>query len=320
MERVIGILEEHSEYPKRLARYINEKNDIGYVAVAFRNIEEVLCFQERTPLSVLLIGDGCSNEEQQKISALFSKNGQIFILSEEPEDAGQLLPSGMRRVFRYQRARELLKQILQQETETVPSQGGLYIVYSPDSCSSSEHFAWQLAKGLSVQIRTLFLSWEPFGGFGRSETDREELCGDLSELLYVLHLEGFSKKDRLLALPSKEGVFYIPGIAYCTDLWQYSAEELLRFLALCKECGYGAIVFLAGFFSEGIERLMEQSEAVCLVMEEGAEGERRRKEFFRQMKYAGKQALLSRIKEAGKYDADISSESAGKVSELLWKK
>ena len=89
MEKVIGILEEHSEYPKRLARYINEKNDIGYVAVAFQSIEEILCFQERTRISVLLIGDTCDSKKQQKISALFPKNGQIFILSEEPEDKGQ---------------------------------------------------------------------------------------------------------------------------------------------------------------------------------------------------------------------------------------
>lgn len=319
LEKVIGILEEHSGYPKRLARYINDKNDIGYIAVVFRSIEEVLCFQERTPLSVLLIGDGCSKEEQRRISALFPKSGQIFILSEESGDKGQLLPSGMRRIFRYQRAGELLRQILQQETETVSSQGGLYTVYSPDSCSCSEHFAWQLAKRLSAQRKTLFLSWEPFGGFGRSEMDRGETCGDLSELLYVLRLESFSKKDRLLTLPSKEGVFYISGTAYCTDLWQYSAEELLHFLVLCRECGYEAIVFLAGFFSESIEQLMEQSEAVCLVTENDTD-EKRRKEFFRQMKYAGKQVLLSRVKEVGKYDADIGSESAGKVSELLWKK
>ncbi len=319
MEKVIGILEEHSEYPKRLARYINEKNDIGYVAVAFQSMEEILCFQERTRISVLLIGDTCDSKKQQKISALFPKNGQIFILSEEPEDRGQFLPSGMRRIFRYQRTGELLKQILQQETETVSSPDGLYIVYSPDSYSSSEHFAWQFAKNLSTQMKTLFLSWEPFGGFGRGEIDREEACQDLSELLYVLRLENFSKKDKLLELPSKEGVFYIPGIAYCTDLWQYSAEELLRFLVLCRECGYEAIVFLAGFFSESIEQLMEQSKEVCLVTENGAEG-KRCKEFFRQMKYAGKQALLSRIKEVEKYDADISSKSAGKVRELLWKK
>lgn len=320
MEKVIGILEEHSEYPKRLARYINNKNDIGCVAVAFQSIEEVLCFQERTRLSVLLVGEGYGKEEQQRISMLFPQNERFFVLSEEPEDKGQLLPSGMRRIFRYQRAGELLRQILWQETETISSQGGLYTVYSPDSVCSSEHFAWQLAKRLSAQAKTLFLSWEPFGGFGRSETDKREACGDLSELLYVLRLEGFSKKERLLALPSQDGVFYISGIAYCTDLWQYSAEELERFLALCRECGYGAIVFLAGFFSESIEYLMEQSEAVCLVTGDGVEEEKRRREFFRQMKYAGKQALLSRVKEVGKYDADICSESTGKVSEILWKK
>lgn len=320
LEKVIGILEERSEYPRRLARYINNKNDIGCAAVAFQSIEEVICFQERTPLFALLVGDGYDREEQQRISMLLSQNGSVFILSEEPEDKGQFLSSGIRRIFRYQRAGELLGQVLRQETESTPPQGGLYTVYGPDSVSSAEHFAWQLAKRLSAQTKTLFLSWEPFGGFGRSESDRGEVCGDLSELLYVLRLESFSKKDRLLALPSQEGVFYISGIAYCTDLWQYSAEELLHFLALCRECGYGAIVFLAGFFSESIEHLMEQSEAVCLVTGDSAEEERRRKEFFRQMKYAGKQALLSRVKEARKHDADICPESTGKVSETLWKK
>lgn len=320
MEKVIGILEENSEYPKRLARYINDRHDIGCVAVAFRNMEEVVCFKERTPLFALLIGNSYNMEEQQRISALFSQEEQLLVLSEEPGTTGQLLPSGLRQIFRYQRAGELLGQILGQETEAALLQGGLYTVYSPESAVSSERFAWQLAKQLSAQAKTLFLSWEPFGGFGRGAADAGEAAGDLSELLYVLRLEGFSKRDRLSELPSLEGVFYIPGIAYCTDLWQYSAEELLRFLTFCRECGYRNIVFLAGFFSEGIERLMEQSEAVYLVIGDGAEEEKRRKEFFRQLKYAGKQTLLSRIKEVKKDDAGAVLKWAGKVSDVSWKK
>lgn len=312
MEKVIGILERNSEYPKRLARYINDRNDIGCMAVAFQTLEEVVCFKERAELSVLLVGGSCSKEEMQELSVLFPEDGQIFVLAEEPDAAGRLLPSGLRQIFRYQRAREIIGQILKQETESAQLQGGLYTVYSPESVISSERFAWQLAKRLSAHAKTLFLSWEAFGGFGRSETDAGEVAGDLSELLYMLRLENFSKKDKLLALSSLDGVFYIPGVAYCTDLWQYSAEELLRFLELCRECGYQNIVFLAGFFSESIEGLMEQSEAVCLVTGDGAQEEKRKREFFRQMKYAGKQVLLSRIREVGWQDADMLPEMGRK--------
>ncbi|MGN0505009.1 MAG: hypothetical protein ACI4FZ_00495 [Lachnospiraceae bacterium] len=319
MEKVIGILEEESEYPKRLARYINDRHDIGCVAVAFQTPEEVLRFGEKNPFYALLIGEH-AGETEESFSELLHPGGRLFQLSEEPVKTGQLLPSGIRLVFRYQRAEELVRQVLNGSEEPALFQGGLYTVYCPGSNISSERFAWQLARRLSEHGKTLFLSWEPFGGFGRNGEEEERMTGNISELLYLLRGENHSKKERLCALPVKEGVAYVPGVDYCTDLWQYSAEELLAFLKLCREEGYQNIVFLAGFFSESIEALMEQSEEVCLVKDEGPAAEWRHKEFFRQMKYAGKQELLSRVKEVEVQDKDEFSDRRREVSSVPWRK
>lgn len=296
MEKVIGILEEEGEYPKRLAEYVNNRRDIGCVAIAFQTGKEVLQFGIHTPFFCLVIG--LQKEETEDFSSVLVPGGVIYQLVEEPVQGKTLLPSGRRGLFRYQRAGELLCRLLEEETAVVtPAEGGLYTVYSPGAVFFAERFAWQYAKKLSGYGKTLFLSWEPFGGFGREWRETEQNSGSISDLLYLLRSEAFTKTDRLLELPQREGVFYVPGASYCTDLWQYTAEELLKFLSLCKQAGFSSIVFLAGYFSEGIEALMEKSEELYLVTEEGEEAKSRCREFFRQMKYAGKQSLLSRVKE-----------------------
>ena len=112
------------------------------------------------------------------------------------------------------------------------------------------------------------------------------------------------RKDRVQAkqlfagLPKKNGADYFCGPDYCTDLWQYSAEEMCQLVACCREYGgYRQVVFLAGAFHEGVVSVMNQSGMVYLVGSETAAGEQRKQEFYRQMKYAGQQGLLSQLTE-----------------------
>ena len=66
----------------------------------------------------------------------------------------------------------------------------------------------------------------------------------------------------------------------------------------CREYGaYKHIVFLAGVFHEGSLAVMNLSSKIFLVTSGGMNGEQRKQEFLRQMKYAGEQEILSRLEE-----------------------
>ena len=120
----------------------------------------------------------------------------------------------------------------------------------------------------------------------------------ISELLYLMRKDRVQAKQLFESLPKKNGVDYFCGPDYCTDLWQYSEEEMCRLVACCREYGgYRQVVFLAGAFHEGVVSVMDQSGKIYLVCSGTEAGEQRTREFYRQMKYAGQQGILSRLME-----------------------
>ena len=54
---------------------------------------------------------------------------------------------------------------------------------------------------------------------------------------------------------------------------------------------------MAGIFHEGVIAVMNQSSQIYLVSSNTKDGQRRKQEFYRQMKYAGEQEILSKVIE-----------------------
>lgn len=142
--------------------------------------------------------------------------------------------------------------------------------------------------------RTLLIPWQSFSLL-REEAGEPSDSG-LSALLYAADKQEAFAKRIFSALPKREGVEYVCGVDSYQDLWSYSYDNISVFFRLCKKYGgYEHIVLLAGEFSGCIERAMEESRAGFFLYTDGGQEEARWKEFVRQMKYAGKQALLSRL-------------------------
>ena len=292
MEKIIGIFDEQAVYAERLKRYINERKDIGCFAVSFKEKEELADFCRRKSLNCLLLGGSLANHPE-KLSLPYGV--RLWVLSEEePEQEEE---DGYRAVFRYQKAGELIRQILRSDLTGEECFCQLFTVFSPEHSGMAELYADKLAGGLSGQGKTLLLPWEPFGGQGRG-ADGSASGPSVSELLYLMRKDRQQAKLLFSGLPKKNGVDFFCGPDYCTDLWQYSAEEMNQLVSCCLEYGgYRYVVFLAGAFHEGVVSVMNRSEAVYLVDSGTKDGEVRKREFYRQMKYAGEQGLLSRLTE-----------------------
>lgn len=289
MEQVIGIFDGQAMYAERLIRYINERKDIGCFAVAFRNREELLSFCERRKLVSLILG-GRTAEEVYLLKDCLPEGLPVWELSEELGG----LEEGQ--IFRYQKAEQILRLVLAQvQSGDVMQMSELITVFSPESNRMAGQYACSLAAELSVKGRTLFLAWDSFFGYGRGEGQE---IPSLSELLYFIRKDMKQAKKLFAAIRKPKGIEYFCGPDYSSDLWQYSAAEMQKLLQCCREYGgYEQIVFFAGMFHEGIRSVMNQSSQVYLVCSRSKEGQERKDEFLRQMKYAGEQAMLSKLTE-----------------------
>lgn len=292
MEKIIGIFDEQSAYAERLKRYINERKDIGCFAVSFKEEQELQEFCSRKKVNCLLLG-GSRAVHPESLSVPYGI--RLWVLSEEKPE--QEAAEGYRVLFRYQRAGDLIHQMLLSELEREERLSELFTVFSPENPCLATAYADKLAEKLSQKGKTLFLPWDPFLGYGRAE-DGSSNGATVSELLYLMRKDRGQAKQLFQGLPKKSGAEYFCSPEYCTDLWQYSAEEMGRLVACCREYGgYRQVIFLAGAFHEGVVSVMGQSGMVYLVCSDSAEGERRKQEFYRQMKYAGQQGILSQLTE-----------------------
>ena len=291
MEKVIGIFDEQNAYAERFKRYINEKKNIGCFAVSFRGEEELAEYCRRKQLNYLVLGENGA----EKVKRLPLPYGiRIWVLSEEEQKEEE---DGCRRVFRYQKAGEIIRRILQEELAREQRLGELYTVFSPESSRLAAEYAQKLAGTLAEKGKTLLLPWDCFGGFGRTE-DGGRMGASVSELLYLMRKDRAQAKQLFAGLPKKNGAAFFCGPEYCTDLWQYTPEEMHQLVSCCREFGgYQYVVFLADMFHAGVISVMNQSGKVYLVGSESEGGSLRKKEFFRQMKYAGEQGVLSQLEE-----------------------
>lgn len=305
MEKVIGIFDEQNVYAERLKCYINERKDIGCMAVTFREEQELTEYCSRKKLSCLLLG-GKRAEHPEQVSVPYGI--RLWVLSEEEpeqEEAGDYQV-----LFRYQRAGELVRRMLLSEMAREERLSELFTVFAPGNPCKGAVYTDKLLKKLSEKGKTLFLPWDPFGGYGRAG-EGNETGASVSELLYLMRKDRTQAKALFSGLPKRNGADYFCGPDYCTDLWQYSEEEMCRLISCCREYGgYRHVVFLAGAFHEGVVAVMNQSSMVYLVDGETEAEEQRKQEFYRQMKYAGQQGLLSALKE-------VSAES--EVERSAWK-
>jgi len=292
LEKIIGIFDEQKAYAERLKRYINKRKDIGCFAVSFQEEQEIKSFCEKKKLNCLLLG-GSMAAHPEELSVPYGI--RLWVLSEEEPEQEE--GEGYQVLFRYQKAGELIHRMLLSETAREERLSELFTVFSPENPCLSAAYADKLLHRLSGKGKTLFLPWDPFCGFGRTE-DGEAAGTSVSELLYFMRKDRVQARQLFSGLLKKEGADAFCGPDYCTDLWQYSAEELCQLVSCCREYGgYHQVVFLAGAFHEGVVSVMNQSGRVYMVCSDTEEGRQRKQEFYRQMKYAGQQGLLSQLTE-----------------------
>ncbi|MCR5153515.1 MAG: hypothetical protein K6B75_01585 [Lachnospiraceae bacterium] len=311
MEAVTGILCKEYEYAKKLSEYINAKKDYGSMAASFAGADDFKAFYERKDVKTFLFDEDIYLEEGFPLAL---RPGTECILLCENKEESYSLENGMRRVFKYKPAGEILKEIGKEPDKKYGKWENVFAYFSPDAAILAAVKGFACAKQHALSGRTLFLSWEPFGGLGREASEDKEYGSEekasLSELLFRLR-KSEDEAARLFERTCKTmGVDYFCGPDYCSDLWQFSAEEMCHLVSFCKERGgYEYVILAVGFFSESMEGVMKRCEKVVLITLSGSSGRERKREFYRQMKYAGNQELLDNIIEEDEDEKKMGGKS-----------
>ena len=116
MEKIIGIFDEQINYAERFKNYINTKKEIGCFAVVFGQEKELLDFLEKKKLSYLIVGEE-RLQQVENILEQVSYEIKIWVFTEELSTIVQ--KETYPRVFRYQKAKDILRQILLCEVENI---------------------------------------------------------------------------------------------------------------------------------------------------------------------------------------------------------
>ena len=220
MEKVIGIFDEQNAYAERFKRYINDKKDLGCFAVSFQKEQELEEYCCRKKLNYLVLGEAQAEKAKQ---VALPYGVRIWVLSEEEPEEEEA--DGYQIVFRYQKAGEVIRRIMQAELAREQRLSEIYTVFSPESSLLAEEYTEQLLTSLAKKGKTLFLPWDSFGGFGRTEEGGRQ-GASISELLYLMRKDRTQAKQLFTGLPKKNGADYFCSPEYCTDLWQFSPEEM----------------------------------------------------------------------------------------------
>ncbi len=282
METLIGIYASPGEYASRLAEYINSRRDVGCGGICFQSDSELDEFLKSGTLSILLTDDPNHLKTYNKIP-------RICLLCEEKEKSET--NGATEAFFKYLRAPVLLQKLIPALNKSFVK-NSIYTVFSPSSNVAARSFAKEKAAELAREGRTLLLLWDPFGSF---EENREDGVS-ISELLFAARKNRAGFSDMLLGTLKERGYSLIRGTDHYADLWQFSPDEMQELVELCKTEGdFESIVFECSFMSESMERLMELSDNVFLPKAD--EADPGPDEFLRQMKYAGKQEILLKVRQ-----------------------
>lgn len=238
MEKILAVYDRDKRYTERLGSFLRHRKELPFQIYSFADAGELERFSRKKKIDILLYTKDKEARQLHSVAA-----GERIQLSEtETENVGEELC-----IYKYQAGDSIVKELLcRYGEEILRAPGGegrarLYMVFSPVGRCGKTGFAWELARQLSEEYPTLFLSLEESGSFQRGFSENFE--GGLSEALYYFK-EGNLEESKLQKLcQEKSGLSFLPKMKNSDDLSILSSRELARFLEqLMKISSYPAIV------------------------------------------------------------------------------
>ncbi len=266
LKKIQIALYDREGYMSSLVDYLCRKSHSVVETRLFTSFETLQRGVDTGKVDVLLAGEEVAGE----IRSLQGKIPQIVLLSEESQ-----LTEGKEysRVFKYQSAQNIVKEVLAQVAEddriyysqriVINRTAELIGVYAPFGGAGVTEYAISMAQGLAKQYRTLYVNMELFQGLDalpERKKGREDFSyRGMSEVVFYLK----QRKDRLALkletlVVSREGLDYIYAVEDYRDLYSINGEDMDYLVkVLLQQTEYEKVVFDIGYIGDSALYLME---------------------------------------------------------------
>ena len=265
--KILAICDENSRYSMKLMENFCAKKNLGFQIHVFSNANELEHFAQKNQLEILLITGQLMSKKIQHFNI-----GKIILLSE-----GELYEefSEYERIYKYQSAEKILKEILCCYAEYAYSATGMFFgkkefevygVYSPVGRCGKSALARALAEKHGRHKRTLLLDLQSYSAY--LEQLGDETLWDLADMIYFLRQ---GKKTFLYKLGSvvrsREDYDYILPMKTPADIRSVTLAEWTELLEkLSAESDYQIIILDFGNDVCGLYGLLNQCTKIYTPM------------------------------------------------------
>lgn len=304
-KRWVAIVDQDTEYAKRLADYLNGKNLRGVFAVAFSTQEQWQQYENKAEFQEILVGEGVAFLEGN-----LQAECRCRYLRETREEGG---------IYKYQAGEKLLAEILPEEMPQIlveRAQCKFIGVYSPVRRCLKTSLALALGQYFGEKGKTLVISLDMFSGL-------LELLGkpgfDLSEVLYYWkQKEEWEEFFYQAVVPVKDMEVLLP-IWNPLDIPVLSSGEFCRFLSDVMRLGrYETLILDVGEARENFPELLEAMEHIYMPIGWDSVDKSKLSDYQRFLNARGLESVLEKTEYITFPALEELHTCENYVEELLW--
>lgn len=287
------------EYLKRRMRMIAQIR-------VFTSLDNLHIYLEHNKLDILLLEERLYPLEVQDLD-----NIHIVIMAEECRVKKEITHPVIRK---YQSAKSLIEELTElcpvlrewEESDQYENALDIITVYSLGDGGIGEIFSYLLAEEYVNMNNVLYINMEPFTGLKEDlQTDSRK---NMSDLIYYLNEKIYNIKEKLEPMIQSKAKFdVVSGITFSTDLYDLTLEGVRILLNTIREYKrYQLCVINTGFISPAIFEVFRMSSKICIVTGQGKVIERKKGDFLKQLKWAGFEEILDKLKLLSISDEEIT--------------
>lgn len=264
-EKNLLICDKEFRYANALGENIMQRSELFFRVFICTSLESALQFRKGQEIHVLIIDEGFTEEEREKIEAQHS-----FVLTKEKCN---VLRNEEKEIKKFQSSERILAEILETFVEKsnttilkeiATSKQKVVAVYSPIHRIGKTTFAIGLGKEFAKKEKTLYLNLEEYADVGGRFAFSEGR--NLGDLLYYMRQEEGNMALRLSAMVMKmDELDYIPPILMSFDLREITVEEWKQVIGgILRETNYETIILDLGESVQGVVELLQLCDRIYM--------------------------------------------------------
>ena len=267
MNHIMAVCDAEEEYASKLADYINRKEGFPFQVRYFSSFDKLLYFAREQQVEAALV-----SEEYQETLQSAGIVTTIIVLSIEATKK----KTAQHRVFKYQSAENLLKEVLQILSENADGsshilrKSSLKVIglYSPVKRCLQTTFGLTMGQLLAKRGKTLYINMEGISGL--NVLLRRNFERDLSDLLYYLQ-NGRQGLEYILGSMTEtvNGLDILPPMLCQMDLISIDAKEWLKlFYEIEKSSNYEYLILDLSDSIQGLFEILRQCSIIYTMTEQ----------------------------------------------------